>query len=437
MALQLKLNQERFIPLLEKLIGESEFVQNNPPEHIPEEDRVVRHVLAVLEPLSTKNGGPLIVEQLSYTPGRSNIYVEYPGSLGHEKVVSFVGSHMDVVTADRSKWTVDPFKLTRDGDKLYGRGTTDCLGHVALITDLMAQLAEKKPSLKASVCVLFICNEENATVVDIGVDRVAKEGKIDHLKNGPLLWCDVADSQACMATGGIRQWRLTAKGKLFHSGIPQKAMNAIELAHDALAAIQSRFYRDFAAGQKEADYKFIVGSTLKPTYMSSPEGSRNIIQGEAVLEGDIRLTPFFDWNDVKAKVDSYVAEINADVGALAKADVRGPGSKYELPEEGLKAEIQFEFMGEPHSGVACDLTSVGFKALNSAVQEVTGVAAPYSLTGSLPLIADLKQQGFDVQMIGFGKMCVYHGHDEYTNLSDMANGTMILSRMIELVDAAC
>mmetsp|Transcript_21321 Transcript_21321/g.50103 ORF Transcript_21321/g.50103 Transcript_21321/m.50103 type:complete len:95 (+) Transcript_21321:1038-1322(+) len=94
-------------------------------------------------------------------------------------------------------------------------------------------------------------------------------------------------------------------------------------------------------------------------------------------------------------------------------------------------------MGEPHSGVACDLTSVGFKALNSAVQEVTGVAAPYSLTGSLPLIADLKQQGFDVQMIGFGKMCVYHGHDEYTNLSDMANGTMILSRMIELVDAAC
>lgn len=35
--------------------------------------------------------------------------------------------------------TVDPFQLTIKGDKLYGRGTTDCLGHVALITDLFLQ----------------------------------------------------------------------------------------------------------------------------------------------------------------------------------------------------------------------------------------------------------------------------------------------------------
>jgi len=64
------------------------------------------------------------------------------------------GSHMDVVPANPEEWTkgtfpdfvrristltcpnVDPFKLTIEGDKLYGRGTTDCLGHVALLTDL-------------------------------------------------------------------------------------------------------------------------------------------------------------------------------------------------------------------------------------------------------------------------------------------------------------
>lgn len=49
-------------------------------------------------------------------------------------------SHLDVVPADPTLWEVDPFKLTRDGDKLYGRGTTDCLGHVALITTLMTQV---------------------------------------------------------------------------------------------------------------------------------------------------------------------------------------------------------------------------------------------------------------------------------------------------------
>ena len=39
-------------------------------------------------------------------------------------------------------WNVDPFKLSIDGDKLYGRGTTDCLGHVALMTTLFTQLSE-------------------------------------------------------------------------------------------------------------------------------------------------------------------------------------------------------------------------------------------------------------------------------------------------------
>ena len=42
------------------------------------------------------------------------------------------------------------------GDKLYGRGTTDCLGHVVLITELFIQLAQKKPKLKYSVVAVFI-----------------------------------------------------------------------------------------------------------------------------------------------------------------------------------------------------------------------------------------------------------------------------------------
>ena len=46
--------------------------------------------------------------------------------------------------------------LLLQGDKLYGRGTTDCLGHVALITELFIQLAQKKPKLKYSVVAVFI-----------------------------------------------------------------------------------------------------------------------------------------------------------------------------------------------------------------------------------------------------------------------------------------
>ena len=50
----------------------------------------------------------------------------------------------------------NPFSLSIDGDKLRGRGTTDCLGHVALVAQLMRKLGETKPKLKSTVVAVFI-----------------------------------------------------------------------------------------------------------------------------------------------------------------------------------------------------------------------------------------------------------------------------------------
>ncbi|KAJ0743423.1 putative acetylornithine deacetylase [Helianthus annuus] len=153
-----ELNKDSFVTLLSKLIGESKYVQNNPQELIPEEDRIVRHVLDVLLPLSTTTGGgPLIVNHITYKPNRGNLIVEYPGTEPN-KVVSFVGMHMDVVTANPEEWDFDPFSLSIDGDKLQGRGTTDCLGHVALVTELMKTLGQRKPKLKSTVVAVFIAS---------------------------------------------------------------------------------------------------------------------------------------------------------------------------------------------------------------------------------------------------------------------------------------
>lgn len=70
--------------------------------------------------------------------------------------MSFVGSHLDVVPANPETWDRNPFELIREGDRLYGRGTTDCLGHVALITELFIQLAEKKIKLNTNLVAIFI-----------------------------------------------------------------------------------------------------------------------------------------------------------------------------------------------------------------------------------------------------------------------------------------
>ena len=40
-SLQLELNSERYVELLRKLIGETEYLQNNPPRFVPQEDRYI------------------------------------------------------------------------------------------------------------------------------------------------------------------------------------------------------------------------------------------------------------------------------------------------------------------------------------------------------------------------------------------------------------
>ena len=80
----------------------------------------------------------------------------------------------------------DPFLLSIDEDKLRGRGTTDCLGHVALVAELMKKLGETKPQLKSSVVAVFIASKVNSSIPGVGVHALVKDGLLDKLKQGPL-----------------------------------------------------------------------------------------------------------------------------------------------------------------------------------------------------------------------------------------------------------
>lgn len=209
----LVLDKEEYMSLLTKLIGESRHVQNNPRQGlVPCEAKVARHVLDVLAPYTTTadagDGGPLLIQQFVYKEGRPNIKITYPGTTTSATTTSFIGSHMDVVPANPETWQRDPFALEFDGtDKLYGRGTTDCLGHVALITLLLKALAVRKPVLERSVVALFIAGEEGGET-GVGIDMVVLDGALEECKNGICFWIDSADSQPCTGTAGVLQVRV-------------------------------------------------------------------------------------------------------------------------------------------------------------------------------------------------------------------------------------
>jgi len=258
---------------------------------------------------------------------------------------------------------------------------------------------------------------------------LALEGHIDHLLPGPLFWIDSADTQPCIGTAGMMQWKMKLKGKLFHSGMPHRGINSVEMAMDAVSFVQKRFYQDFPLHAQDSVYNFATCSTLKPTQIRSDVGALNQIPGNCVVEGDVRLSPFYDVADVRLALARYAEEINNDPSIIENPSVRGPHSKYTIASEDRKGRVELTF-SDGENGIACHLNSPGHLALREATRHVTGDITPYSIGGSLPLVRDLQAKGFDVQIAGYGLSSRYHADNEYCSLSDLKNATKIIAKII-------
>ncbi len=52
------------------------------------------------------------------------------------------------------------------------------------------------------------------------------------------------------------------------------------------------------------------------------------------------------------------------------------------------------------------------------------------IQGTLPLVADLRAAGYDIQTIGYGVEDAYHADDEFARLSDFKEGFAVLTGII-------
>ncbi len=103
---------------------------------------------------------------------RMNLVIRYRAAQGTTaKPVLFI-CHLDVVEANRSDWTMDPFKLNEKDGFFYGRGTQDVKdGDAALVTSLiLLKRAGYVP--KRDLIVALTADEEGGG--DNGVDWLLK-----------------------------------------------------------------------------------------------------------------------------------------------------------------------------------------------------------------------------------------------------------------------
>lgn len=162
--------------------------------------------------------------EVSVLPGpegdRSNLFVTI-GPREHRGYI--ISGHMDVVPAQEPEWNSDPFSLRCDGNRLYGRGTTDMKGFLACALAALPDLAAMK--LRQPVHLAFSYDEE------------AGCRGVPHLLAGLPALCErplgaiigePSRMQPVLAHKGKMAARLEVVGRSGHSSRPDLGLNAIQ-----------------------------------------------------------------------------------------------------------------------------------------------------------------------------------------------------------------
>ncbi|BAV46995.1 acetylornithine deacetylase [Mesorhizobium loti] len=335
--------------------------------------------------------------QVTVLPGpegdRSNLFA----TIGPATVPGYILSgHMDVVPASEPQWSSNPFALRRDGERLYGRGTTDMKGFLAAVLAAVPALARLR--LARPIHLAFSYDEE---VGCRGVPHLI--ARLPELCARPLgvIVGEPSGMRAVRGHKGKAAARVVINGRSGHSSRPDLGLNAIHAMATALSAAVSEAER-LTHGPFDAAFE--------PPYSSLQAGvvsgghQVNIIPGTCSLDLEARAIPGIDPTSLLAPVKARAEALAADGFCIEWT----PISAY--PAMSLPPDA-------PLAGLLHTLTG-----------EVPLAAVSYGTEAGL-----YQAVGLDAIICGPGDIDRAHKPDEYIVTSELA----ACQRMIETLGARC
>lgn len=204
-----------------------------------------------------------------------------------------LSGHTDVVPVDGQDWASDPFTLTERDGLLYGRGTSDMKGFVALCLAFAPDFA--KLNLSKPIHFAFSYDEEVGCqgAPDMIAQIVAHGARPDAVWVGePSLWQTVSGHK------GITVTEVDVHGHEAHSSLPHLGLSANGVAVDLMTVLRG-IEKDLTTRRPE-------GSPFDPPYPTLSIGeirggtAHNILARHCQFGFDLRCPPGFDPDEILA-----------------------------------------------------------------------------------------------------------------------------------------
>ncbi len=229
-------------------------------------------------------------------------------SSGNKAPICFTG-HMDTVPLGTTGWSKDPFNGDVDGDRIYGRGSSDMKAGVAAM--VVASLRVCRMSKGAAGITLAItAGEETGSQ---GAYYLAKLGNVLG-KAGAIVVGEPTSNYPLVGHKGSLWLEAQTTGVTAHGSMPERGVNAIYKAVQVVTKLQEY---DFNI----SPHPFLGAPTLN---VGTIAGGLNInsVPDQTTIGIDIRTIPGLTHSGLYERLQTYLGEQVkikrlVDVGSVA------------------------------------------------------------------------------------------------------------------------
>lgn len=265
-----------------------------------------------------------ILEELGFNDYSRHDVVDDSGSrrssvtvkAGNKEKTLWIVAHIDTVPeGDLSLWTRDPFSVTREGDRIYGRGTSDDGQAVFLSLLLLKNL--RKDDLEYNLGIAFVADEEMGS--RYGIQHLLSKDIFN--KKDLIIVPDAGmeeGSEIEIAEKSILWLRLKISGKQYHASMPFNAINASREGMKFVLELDRLLHEKYS----DTNEIFVPPySTFEPTKQDKNVDNINTIPGVDIHYIDCRILPEHDLDEVLKEIDSLILDFEGRSKATVAYDV--------------------------------------------------------------------------------------------------------------------
>ena len=233
-----------------------------------------------------------------FDTGRTSV-IARAGSSDAKAPLCLTG-HLDVVPLGSRAWSRDPFAGEADGDRLYGRGSSDMKAGVAAMLVAARSFAGKLGGTPGVVLVLT-ASEENGC---IGSRHLAALPELMG-EAGAIVVGEPTANQPFVGHKGSLKFHAAFRGVSAHGSMPELGENAIYKAARAVAALESF---DFHAHPHP-----VMGTPSMNVGTIEGGAGVNLVPDSAKIGVDIRTVPGMDHAALLGRLKDVLGEAELDV----------------------------------------------------------------------------------------------------------------------------